>query len=104
MLLHPPYLPGLVPSDLHKFDHLKDSLQSHCKTNDETLQNSILLAAEGGDQLYLVRIHAVVHKWNSNVGRDGGYHENGLCLQQRHSEVFISLWLTLVYVRFPFGL
>jgi len=75
VLPHPPYSPGLAPSDFHLFGLMKDGLRGHFPSNDAVVRAVKQWATSAGADFYECGMQALVHRWQKSIANGGDYVE-----------------------------
>ncbi|GBO04105.1 hypothetical protein AVEN_149623-1 [Araneus ventricosus] len=76
VLQHPPYSPGLAPSDFHLFSPLKQHLEGKHFTDDDDIQHEILLwMRQQPKEFYAAGIGVLIKRWDKCINIGGDYVE-----------------------------
>ncbi|PNF15955.1 hypothetical protein B7P43_G07465, partial [Cryptotermes secundus] len=76
VLPHPPYSPGLAPSDFHLFGPKKDGLSGqHFPDSDAVIAGVRKWLGSGGADFYGHGIQALVNRWQKCIMNGGDYVE-----------------------------
>ncbi|KAK6728677.1 hypothetical protein RB195_005991 [Necator americanus] len=74
VLPHPPYSPGLAPSDYHLFRSLQHHLEEKCYDDRDRLENDLrVFFASKSSEFYAKGIRELVRRWQRVVDVDGDY-------------------------------
>ena len=77
ILPHPPYSPGLAPSDYHLFGPLKRHLKGNSYDGDNEIKTAVTTwLKQQPEEFYRRGIHSLARKWNTAIQRRGEYNED----------------------------